>query len=106
MPLRPNYRKVESDVCLRTYEINSKLEKERMYALKKVHEQMTHPAQVKLEGLTKNAGKWMVCMKKELELIYSQCETCKVLAKTPARSVVAVPRESTLNEVINLDLKL
>ena len=78
MPLRPNYRKVESDVCLRTYEINSKLEKERMCALKKVHEQMRHPAQVKLEGLTKNVGKWMVCMKKELEMIYSQCETCKV----------------------------
>ena len=106
LPLRPNYKKVESDVCLRTYGINSKLEKERLCALKKLHEQMAHPAQFKLEALIRNAGKWTVCMKKELEMIYSQCETCKVLAKTPARSVVAMPRASTFNEVLALDLKL
>ena len=64
LSLRPNYQKVESDVSLRAYEINSKLEKERLCALKKLHEQMAHPAQVKLEALIKNAGKWKVCMKK------------------------------------------
>ena len=53
LPLRPNYQKVEPDVCLRTYEINSKLEKERLRALEKLHEQMAHPAQVKLEALIK-----------------------------------------------------
>ena len=85
--------------------INSNVEKERLHALKKLHEQMAHPAQVKLEALIKNAGKWMASMKKELGTIYSQCETCKVLAKTPARSVVAMPRASTFNEVLMLDLK-
>ena len=34
-------------------------------------------------------------------MIYSQCETCKVLA-----SVVAMPRPSTFNEVLTLDLKI
>ena len=29
-------------------------------------------------------------MKKEKEMIYSQCGTCKVLTKTPALSVVAI----------------
>ena len=48
----------------------------------------------------------MASMKKELATIYSQCETCKVLAKTPARSVVAMPRASTFNEVLMLDLKI
>ena len=38
--------------------------------------------------------------------IFSQCVTCKVLAKTPARSVVAMPRASTFNEVLKLDLKI
>ena len=60
--IRPNYQKIESDVCLRTYEINSKLQKERLCALKKLHEQMVHPGQVQLEALIKNAGKWMVCI--------------------------------------------
>ena len=85
-----------------------KVEKERLCALKKLHEQMAHPAQVKLEALIKNAGKWMASMKKELELgmIYSQCGTCKALAKTPARSVVAMPRPSAFNEVLTLDLKI
>ena len=92
MSLRPNYQKVETDVCFRTYEINSKIEKESLRALKNLHEQMAHPAQVKLEALIKNAGKWMASMKKELGTIDSQCETCKVLAKTPAWSVVAMPR--------------
>ena len=66
---------------------------------------MAHPAQVKLEALIKNAGEWMVCMKKGSGMIYSQCETCKVLAKTPARSVVAMPRASRFNEVLTLDRK-
>ena len=51
LPIRPNYQKVEPDVCLRTYEINSKVDKERLRALKKLHEQMAHPAQVNLEAL-------------------------------------------------------
>ena len=72
LSLRPNYHKAEPDVCLRTYEINSKVEKERLRALKKLHEQMAHQAQVKLEALIKNAGKWMASMKKELGTIYSQ----------------------------------
>ena len=63
-----------------------RVEKERLHALKKLHEQLAHPAQVKLEALIKNAGKWMASMKKELGTIYSQCKTCKVLAKTPAQS--------------------
>ena len=67
---------------------------------------MAHLAQVKLEALIKNAGKWMASMKKELGTIYSQCETCTVLAKTPAWSVVAMPRASTFNEVLTLDLKI
>ena len=67
---------------------------------------MAHPAQVKLESLIKNAGKWMAPMKKELGTIYSQCETCKVLAKTPARSVVAMAKASTFNEVLTLVLKI
>ena len=74
--------------------------------MKKLHEQMAHPAQVKLEALIKNAGKWMASMKKESGTIYSQCETCKVLAKTPAWSVVAMLRASTFNEVLTLDLKI
>ena len=107
VPLRPNYQKVEPDVCLRTYEINSKVEKERLCALKKLHEQMAHAAQVKLEALIKNAGKWMASKKKELGTIYSQCETCKISAKTPARSVVAaMPKASTFNEVLTLDLRI
>ena len=65
LPLRPNYHKVEPDVCLRIYEINSKVEKERLCALKKLHEQMAHPVKVKLEALINNAGKWMASMKKE-----------------------------------------
>ena len=92
--------------CLRTYEINSKVEKERLYTLKKLHEKMAHPAQVKLETLIKNAGKWMASTKKELGMIYCQCKTCKVLAKTPASLVVAMPRASTFNEVLTLDLKI
>ena len=32
LPLRPNYQKVELDVCLRADEINSKVEKERLCA--------------------------------------------------------------------------
>ena len=67
---------------------------------------MAHPAQVKLEALIKNAGKWMASIKKEKGTIYSQCETCKVLAKTPARSVVAVSRASIFNEVLTLELKI
>ena len=38
-------------------------------------------------------------MKKELGMIYSQCETWKVLAKTPAWSVAAMPRTSIFNEI-------
>ena len=45
-------------------------------------------------------------MKKELGTIYRQCETCKVLAKTLAQLVVAMPRASTFNEVLTLDLKI
>ena len=56
LPRRPNYQKVESDVCLRTYGINFKLEKERLCTLKNLHEQMVHPAQVKLEALIKNGS--------------------------------------------------
>ena len=82
------------------------LAKERLCALKKFHEQMAHPAQVKLEALIKNAGKWMASMKKELGTIYSQCETCKVLAKTPARPAFAMPRASTFNEVLTFNCKI
>ena len=45
-------------------------------------------------------------MKKELGTIYSQCETCKVSTTTPEWLVVAMPRASTLNEVLTLDLKI
>ena len=106
LPLGSNYRKAEPDVCSITYEINSKVEKERLCTLKKLREQMAHPAQVKLEALIKNAGKWMTSMKKELGTIYSKRETCNVSAKTPARSVVAMPRASTFSEVLTLDLKI
>ena len=70
LPLRPNYQKVEPDVCLRIYEINSKVEKEKLCALNKFHEQMAHPAQVKFEASI-NAGKWIASMKKEERSIVS-----------------------------------
>ena len=37
-------------------------------------------------------------------MIYSQCETCKVLATIPGQSVVATSRASTFNEILTLDL--
>ena len=58
---------------------------------------MADPAQVMLEALIKDAGKRMVCMKKEVEMIHSQCESRKVLIKTSAHSVVALPRASIFN---------
>ena len=53
LPLQPNYQKIEPDVQLRTYEVNSKVGKERLCAEKKRHVQMAHPAQVKLQPLIK-----------------------------------------------------
>ena len=105
LPLSPAYQK-KVDICLMTRIIDSADEKERYNGLKHLHEQMGHPQKENLERLIKNADKWRACMNEQLKTIYDKCETCKLFAKTPARSVVAMPRASAFNDILTLDIKM
>ena len=55
--------------------------------------------------LIKQSGNWVDGMAPIIEKIESNCRTCKLFAKTPAKPVVALSRATKFNEVLSLDLK-
>ena len=74
----------------------------------KLHRQFAHPCKNKLINLLDRAGepwKTNANLKKEIELVSSNCETCIKYKKPSPRPVVGLPMASTFLETVSMDLK-
>lgn len=74
-------------------------------ALLKLHRQFAHPSTERLKLLIKDCGSWQDSMGDVLNQIQTECDICKLYAKTPARPSVAAPMAYDFNEKVALDLK-
>ena len=73
--------------------------------LNHIHRQFGHPTRERFITLLKEAGSWEKRFEQAIDQIYSQCDICKVYARTPSKPVVALPMAREFNEVVAMDLK-
>ena len=71
----------------------------------KVHKNLAHKSQEQMTTLFRLAGKADTRTKQIIKDVVDTCTLCKQFKKTPPRPKVAMPKATTNNEVVSLDLK-
>ena len=74
-------------------------------AVKKVHEVNRHKGKEKLLLAYRNAGWMSPEMVNTIERVFNDCKICQKLQKSVARPKLTLPKVSSFNEVVTLDLK-
>ena len=73
--------------------------------MKHLHQYLGHPQAEKLEKLIKNAKKYDDNVKTYLARIKAEFKGCEIDHNRKPRPVVSMPRATSFNEVVTLDLK-
>ena len=71
----------------------------------KLHRQFGHPTADKLVDLIEKSGCRDDNVRKAIEKVSSECETCLKFSKAAPRPVVSLPMASKFNETVSMDLK-
>ena len=74
-------------------------------AVKKVHEVNRHKGKEQLLQVYRNAGWMSPEMANIIERVVNDCKVCQKFQKSVARPRVTLPKASSFNEVVTLDLK-
>ena len=74
-------------------------------AVKKVHEVNRHKGKEQLLQAYRNAGWMSPEMANTIERVVNDCKVCQKFQKSVARPRVIIPKASSFNEVVTLDLK-
>lgn len=100
---KENIKFIENDDCL----IGSDSVQDQELTLKeveKLHHYFGHRTD-QLTQLIKNSNKYTDTVKKHLETVEINCQSCKMNQKAKPKPKVALPRATRFNEVVSLDLK-
>ena len=72
--------------------------------LAKLHKQFGHASNI-LRNLLKNAGLFFTEIPKLINVVCDNCISCKTHKKFPPRPVVRLPRATTFNHIVTVDLR-
>ena len=72
----------------------------------KVHRQFAHPPAGRLKSFLRDAGIEDSDVIDLVDIVTSECDTCKRLKRPPPRPVVGFPLAREFNEVVAMDLKV
>ena len=78
---------------------------ELLKTITKLHRRFVHPTAANLRILLQNAVVFDDRMADCLAEVSRQCRVCHVIRKTLSRSVVALPRDTEINDLVAMDLK-
>ena len=73
--------------------------------MKKVHRSLGHPSSEKLTSLYKNKGSWTSKIQKTIEKVCNNCNICKKQSRARSRPKVGLPKSTSVNNKVSLDLK-
>ena len=73
--------------------------------IKKVHKNLAHQHEDNMIRLFKMAKKGSSEIIKTIKEVVETCDICRKFKKTPPRPKVAMPKATTINEVVSMDLK-
>ena len=71
----------------------------------KTHKNLCHKSAEQLISLFQMAGKLNARLKKIIKEVVENCSICQKFKKTPARPKVALPKASSVNKIVSVDLK-
>ena len=74
-------------------------------AVRKVHEVNRHKGKEQLLSAYRNAGWMSPGLPNIIDLVVNECKVCQKFQKSVARPRVTLPKASSFNEVVTLDLK-
>ena len=83
----------------------NKYNTESYKAIKKVHRVLGHPKEVKLCSLYRSKNALTPTVNKIIKKVCSQCNICKRFNKSQPRPKVGLPKATSFNECVSLDLK-
>ena len=73
--------------------------------VKKLHHYWGHCSVEKLSTVIENAGKMTEDVKKHLQKVKENCESCKVIRNRTPVTKVSIPRATRRNQIVTVDLK-
>ena len=81
------------------------MKKEICAPLDQVHEVNPHKGKDQLIAAYRNAGYMSPELSNTIERVVKDCKVCQKFQKSMARPIVTLPKSTSFNEVVTLDLK-
>ena len=105
LPLQPKKLHLEAKILVFSVETNNLSDRDLRKHVVKVHKNLCHKSENQMLLLYKMAKKDSKQMRKIINDVVSSCQICRKFKKTPPRPRVAMPKATTTNQVVSLDLK-